>query len=229
VIAVVVPAHDEEASIGACIESLLRATQFPALNDEPVLIVVTLDSCTDGTAEIVRGSGVRAVVVDALNVGIARATGAQYALDAGARWLAFTDADTTVAPDWLAAQLALCSDAVCGTVAVQDWGTYGVSMRRSYDAHYTDADGHRHIHGANLGVSAQAYESVGGFQPLQTSEDVALVHALRDIGASIAWSAAPRVITSARRCFRALAGFGATLERIEREALQLSCAELRYG
>lgn len=71
----------------------------------------------------------------------------------GARWLAFTDADSSVAPNWLAAQLALDSDAVCETVTVSDWGAYGEHMRTHYAAAYTDADGHRHIHVANLDVS----------------------------------------------------------------------------
>ena len=91
-------------------------------------------------------------------------------------------------------------------------------MRRHYDATYMDADGHRHIHGANLGVSADAYRRVGGFRPLASSEDVALVEALQNSGASIAWSAAPRVVTSARRNFRAPLGFGATLQRVELES-----------
>ena len=220
-IGVVVPAHNEEAHIGACLRSLLRAAQCPQLNGEKVFAVVVLDGCTDATEAVANALGVMTVAVQARNVGVARARGSQIALDAGVRWLAFTDADSTVAPDWFAAQLALGSDAVCGTVAVADWGLYGDPMRRHFAATYTDADGHRHIHGANLGVSARAYRSVGGFQALATSEDVALVTALRANGASISWSASPRVTTSARRQFRAPGGFGATLERVHREAPSL--------
>ena len=79
---------------------------------------------------------------------------ADLALAVGARWLAFTDADTVVTPAWLAAQLALKVEAVVGTVAVDDWGVYGPAMQKHFETTYTDADGHRHIHGANLGVSA---------------------------------------------------------------------------
>jgi hypothetical protein len=67
------------------------------------------------------------------------------------------------------------------------------------------------VHGANLGVSAQAYLRAGGFAPLACSEDVALVEQLQATGARIAWSAAPRVVTSARRASRARGGFGDTL------------------
>lgn len=91
-------------------------------------------------------------------------------------------------------------------------------MREHYASTYNDVEGHRHIHGANLGVSAEAYRRAGGFQPLKSSEDVALVNGLLSSGAAIAWSATPRVVTSARRDFRAPDGFGATLLRVDAEA-----------
>ena len=216
-IGIVVPAHDEQSLIDACISSLVRASACPQLRGEEVLIVVVLDACRDRTGNIARSLGAKTIDVEARNVGIARSMGAHAALHAGARWLAFTDADSTVAPDWLTAQLALQSDAVCGTVAVNDWGIYGERMQRHYEASYTDRDGHAHIHGANMGVSAQAYLRAGGFMALSSKEDVALVEALQASGATIAWSAAPRVVTSARQNFKAQGGFGARLAQIELE------------
>ena len=217
-IAVIVPAHNEEEHIGACLAAINLASSSRLLLGEPVVLIVVTDACTDQTGVIARRLGATVIEVNGRNVGKARAAGAECALAAGARWLAFTDADSLVGCDWLAAQLTLACDAVCGTVAVDDWGDYGERMQHHYQRTYTDADGHRHIHGANLGVSAAAYQRVGGFQPLVSSEDVALVEALRSSGASIAWSAAPRVVTSSRKTFRAPAGFGATLERIARES-----------
>ena len=227
-LAVIVPAHDEQDHIGACLASIRIAARCPRLNGEKVLIVVALDACGDQTASIARSLGASVVTVAARNVGIARAHGARYALDAGARWLAFTDADSLVGPEWLSAQLEQRSDAVCGTIEVRDWGEYGDRLRQHHVDTYTDADGHRHIHGANLGVTAQAYLDAGGFQPLISSEDVALVAALRERGASIAWSAAPRVVTSARRAYRAPGGFGETLARVNRE-LSLQCGTPAAG
>jgi glycosyltransferase involved in cell wall biosynthesis len=192
-IAIVVPAHDEERHLGACLRSLRRAARCPRLEGEDVLVVVALDCCTDGSHAVAVRWG---------------------ALAAGARWLAFTDADSRVAPDWLSQQLAQRSDAVCGTVQVQDWREHPPAVRAAFEAGYRDADGHGHIHGANLGVSAHAYSGAGGFAPLACHEDVALVRALQAWGARIAWSAAPRVTTSARRSYRACEGFGATLERL---------------
>jgi len=222
VLAVVVPAHNEERELDACLQSLLRAARWPALGGESVLFVVALDSCTDRSEAVARRAGVDTVTVQARNVGLARAAGADLALARGARWLAFTDADTVVAPNWLHAQLALRSEAVCGTVGVRDWGDYGAAMRQHYAQTYNDADGHHHIHGANLGVSADAYRRAGGFQPLASSEDVALVKALQAAGVRIAWSAAPRVTTSARREFRAPDGFGATLKRVDEQSRRLA-------
>ena len=219
-ISVVIPAHNEEKFVGPCVESIVRASQHVALKQEEVLVLVVLDHCTDRTGAIAKASGATTLTVSARNVGQARAAGAQAAMNAGARWLAFTDCDGVVAPDWLSAQLALCAqgaDAVCGTVCVGDWAGYGPNMRHHFAATYFDVDGHRHVHGANLGISAAAYQRVGGFQHLPCSEDVALVESLKSIGATIAWSAAPRVATSARTDFRAPGGFGATLQRIEQE------------
>ena len=102
-------------------------------------------------------------------------------------------------------------------MAVADWSGHGDATRLRHDLAYRDCDGHAHIHGANLGVSARAYVRAGGFQSLESSEYVALVEALQTSGASIAWSALPRVVTSARRAFRAPRGFGEALQRVDRE------------
>lgn len=180
-IAVVVPAHNEARHIGRCILSLRKAADCPGLRGEPVSFYVVADACNDSTAQKAADCGAQVIETCMRNVGAARAMGADAALADGARWLAFTDADTQVAPDWLAQQLAQASDAVCGTIEVRDWRSWGPLQRamRSHFAHtYCDEDGHRHIHGANLGVSAEAYRHAGGFAALASSEDVALVQAL---------------------------------------------------
>ncbi|SIO58749.1 glycosyltransferase [Paraburkholderia phenazinium] len=210
-IGVVIPAHNEEALLAHCLAAIRAAACDPALVGEAVRTVVVLDDCTDRTAEIARHGGVETLALQARNVGVARAAGAQRLLEAGARWLAFTDADSRVSPGWLAAQLSLGADAVCGSICVDDWTAHSPDLRDYFRRTYRDADGHRHVHGANLGVSAEAYRRAGGFAPLACSEDVALVEQLLATGAQIAWSAAPRVTTSARRASRARGGFGDTL------------------
>jgi glycosyltransferase involved in cell wall biosynthesis len=210
-IGVVVPAHDEEALIGRCLDALQVAARHPDLLGEQVSVVVVLDACTDRTAMIAAARGVHCLPLQARNVGAARSAGADLLIAAGARWLAFTDADSIVSPAWLVRQLGLQADAVCGVVSVDDWSDYSLETRQCYDARYVDADGHRHVHGANLGVSTAAYLNAGGFAALRSSEDVALVQALTACGATIAWSADVRVHTSARRVARAPDGFAAYL------------------
>lgn len=206
-IGVVVPAHNEEDSLAACLDALLRAASHPGLLGEPVRIIVVLDACTDGSASIALSRPVTTLSLTARNVGQARLHGAAQLLAAGARWLAFTDADSIVGDSWLHDQLSLGSDAVCGCVVVDDWSEHSSTVQTRYLAHYQDRDGHRHVHGANLGVSAQAYAQAGGFCALALGEDVALVNALLASGASVAWSALPRVTTSARKMARAPGGF----------------------
>ncbi|GGU51567.1 hypothetical protein GCM10010289_84950 [Streptomyces violascens] len=57
---------------------------------------------------------------------------------------------------------------------------------------------HPHVHGANLGVRASAYLSVGGFPPLVVGEDVALVQALERHGHRILPTDTCPVETSSR-------------------------------
>ena len=225
-IGVAIPAHDEQACLDGCLRALLAAARHPALNGEAVRVCVVLDACGDDSIGVVRrwqaafddaGARLDCLQVQARRVGAARAAGAGHLLDAGARWLAFTDADTRVAEAWLADQLALDADIVCGVVAVDDWSAHGDdagALHAYFDGFYQDRDGHRHIHGANLGVSAAAYRSVGGFQDVPCHEDVLLVRALESAGARFAWSARPRVFTSARTDARARGGFGDTLLRM---------------
>lgn len=228
-LAVLIPVHNEAEHLPATLAAVASAAVDPGLRGEPVQVVVALDGCTDGSAEIARDAGALTVATPGGRVGVARAAAAQLALQHGARWLACTDADTQPETGWLRAQLQLHDeagfDAVCGTVAVRDWqrhwGPLARVLQQQHDSSYEDRDGHRHIHGANLGVSAPAYARCGGFQPLASSEDVALVGALLSAGARISWSSAPRVLTSARRRFRAPAGFGALLQRLESQALQV--------
>ncbi len=231
-----IPAHDEQAHIGACLDALLLAACHPSLNGEAVAVHVVLDACGDATIDIVRRHAAAFAAsqvalswssIDAGQVGVARAAGAQALLAQGARWLAFTDADTRVSAEWLAAQLALDVDVVCGSVAVDDWSPHGDAadmLREHFARTYHDRDGHRHIHGANLGVSAAAYLAAGGFAAVGCHEDVLLVKALQDYGASFAWSAQPRVFTSARTDARASGGFGDTLLAVVAQSLRARLA-----
>jgi cellulose synthase/poly-beta-1,6-N-acetylglucosamine synthase-like glycosyltransferase len=95
-LAIVVPAHNEEASVGACITSLRQAQP----GDFSAEIVVVADNCDDRTAEVAAQCGARVLVRRDLNL-----RGKGFALDfAFKRLLAegvgaflVVDADTEVA------------------------------------------------------------------------------------------------------------------------------------
>ncbi len=228
-IALIIPAHNEQDHIAACLEAARVAASHPALLGRRVHLLVVLDSCTDRTAEIVAEMGVASLAINARSVGVARATGATHLLEQGCTWLAFTDADSRVAPDWLVRQLALNVDAVCGTVSVHDWQLPALRQRYELETGYRDVDGHNHIHGANLGVCARAYQKVGGFMPLDEHEDVELVQSLLLIGAEVAFSAAPRVTTSSRLMNRVSGGFGGLVHRLHDQLASTGTALVPYN
>ncbi|MFJ3367987.1 glycosyltransferase [Pseudomonas sp. NPDC086251] len=207
-IGVVIPAHNEENHITDCLLSVLVAAGHPDLHGQLVTILVVLDDCSDNTGQLVSAHGVAKLDVSFQNVGKSGATGAENLLSAGAQWLAFTDADTVVPHDWLARQLEFSADAVCGTVVVDSWNEHGDLVRSKYLELYQFIENHHHIHSANLGLSAEAYRNAGGFQHIPAHEDVHLVADLERIGARIVWTPTNPVITSARRDFKCLGGFG---------------------
>jgi glycosyltransferase involved in cell wall biosynthesis len=98
---VIIPARNEEASIAACLESLIAQSEdIFQLGRDWELIVVDDDSA-DGTAEIAGGfAGVTVIKADKLKPGWTGKSNAVWtaALKARGRWLLFTDADTIHEP-----------------------------------------------------------------------------------------------------------------------------------
>ncbi|GAA4875282.1 glycosyltransferase [Actinomycetospora straminea] len=247
-IGAVVPAHDEEALLAECLDGL-RVAAGAVADRARVRVLVVADACTDGTAEVARAGGADVLLLGARNVGCARAAGAAALLSAyePAGWLATTDADSVVPPDWLAAQLGAWeagAAAWVGTVEVLDWAGLPRAVHARYRAQYDDhgeaggpGDAHRHVHGASLGVAAAAYRAVGGFPPLATGEDVALVARLDRAGLPVVRDGAHPVATSARTDGRAPDGFAGHLRGIVRSVftapsgspLGTPCPEARRG
>ncbi len=219
-IGVIIPAHNEATVVGACVRSVCAASAHEELQRERVMVIVVADDCADTTEADAAAAGALVLSVRKRNVGSARALGAELAIAQGARWLSFTDADTTVPSDWLNMQMRCRKDAVCGVIDVVDWTGHAKEVQDEFYDTYRDTYGHQHIHGANLGCSTVAYKNAGGFQSLAFNEDVALVDALVASGATIAWSNQVRVFTSARINSRAPRGFGATLRAASQRLLE---------
>lgn len=224
VLGVCVPAHDEQQRLGACLRALARATArlTRAGGGVRVEVVVVLDDCSDGTGAVASATGVRTVTTRARNVGAARAAGMRALLRSRSTptWLATTDADSRVPLDWLIAHAAAAGagvDVLVGTVAVADWSGWSVATAVAHRARYAaGGDPHRHVHGANLGISAAAYRRLGGFAPLAVGEDHRLVAEAERAAMSVLRTRAVPVRTSARPQGRAPAGFSADLVGLDR-------------
>ena len=222
-VGVVIPAHDEEVLLPACLAALGVAAARAGV---PVSVVVVLDACTDGTLAAVRAADpapfgrLEHVACQARSVGAAREAGCRHLIGAGdpaGLWLATTDADSTVPPDWIVRQLAhasLGARAVIGTVQVADWSQHPPHTGPRYRRRYRARDGHRHVHGANMSMAASAYLAAGGFPAVAAEEDVAMIGRLAARGEPVVWAADLPVITSARLVGRAPAGFAGYLARL---------------
>ncbi len=220
-VGVVIPARNEQQLLPACLAAIRRAVTLAAL---PGVVVVVLDDCTDRSRAVVeRHREMVAVSVSFHNVGQARRAGFEVALRrlAGmglvAPWLATTDADSRVPDDWLQVQLQLGregAEAVAGTVAVSDWQGRPEGLRSDFQAGYSYRDGHTHVHGANLGLSAAAYLRAGGVPPWRLAEDAGLISAVARDSRLVRTARIP-VLTSARGDPRARGGFGDYLNHLE--------------
>lgn len=223
----VIPARDEANGIAACVASV-RASLHRA-RPGAARIVVVADRCVDVTAEVARdalGLDGDVIEIDAGRVGAARRHGVERALEvlspvapADRTWLASTDADTVVPVEWVGRHLALAGQGAAGVAGVVRLDDLDADRRLARhllgrrDA--VAADGtHRHVHGANLGVRADAYLAVGGWPRLATAEDHALWRRLGDAGWPLVSSVDAWVTTSGRVRGRAPYGFAHLLSRI---------------
>ncbi|MBU1589422.1 MAG: glycosyltransferase [Actinobacteria bacterium] len=204
-LAVIIPARDEEALIARCLTSVLEAARHVLVH---VDIQVVADGCLDSTVPIARTfPGVRILELESSNVGAARAAGAEAVLARGAHWLANTDADSVVPPNWLAHQVALERegwDAVVGTVR-PDFAELDAGQRAAWLATHRVGEPNGHVHGANLGLRASVYRAVGGYLALPEHEDADLVARLD--GYRVIATDEAEVVTSARRFGRTPGGY----------------------
>jgi len=235
---VIIPAKDEAENLPSTLAALAAQVdeQGRALSPCSYEVIVLANNCQDATAHVVRQAAqaypqlVLHVVERILppsdaHVGKAR----RLLMDEAARRLqsvgrphgiiASTDADTRVAPTWLAdiaTEIAAGADAVCGRIITEAPAQRNYPVRRYYlrDAAYrllatqlehlldpdpTDAWPRHHQHfGASFALTAAAYELVGGVPEVPYLEDEALYQALCRHDLRVRHSPSVRVTTSAR-------------------------------
>jgi glucosyl-3-phosphoglycerate synthase len=241
---VVVPARDEAPRIAACLQALATQLDIAAGSYEVILI---LDGCRDHTFQVIQ-QATRHLHQPAFHtvtlprpqgVGRARRLGMDIAcrrlmqIGRGEGLIASTDADTTVAPDWLSAQLVLAragAEAIGGLIELDPAERQALdpqaltvrersAARRLIGALEQTAGKatveHPHFSGASLALTAAAYRRCGGLPVRAALEDEALAQALTRQGTVIHRSRRVRVRTSARTDGRAPRGLAQDLARAD--------------
>jgi glycosyltransferase involved in cell wall biosynthesis len=165
-LAVVVCSRDRAEQLRACLPGLLAQTA-----DE--VVVVDSASATTSTANVAAEFGVRCIRID--QPGLARARNAALR-ECSADIVAFTDDDCVPSADWAAAIRSRITRALAGgestgfvTGQVRASGTgQPVSVQLSeVPRTYRGDDDPSHIgHGANLTVTRECWQALGGFDEL---------------------------------------------------------------
>jgi glycosyltransferase involved in cell wall biosynthesis len=263
---VAIPARNEAALLRGALEAFAAQTSQAGSPLAPGSfdIVVFANNCRDGTADVARGfaaahPGIPTFVVSAdlppsvAHVGTARklvmdlAAGRFRSHGRSRGIVATTDADTLVAPDWVATILAECApvDAVAGnvTIAESELATllaparFLYSRERAYRRavaeilHALDpiphdpAPRHASFVGASFAVRSDALFAAGGVPPLPVLEDRSFFEALLRVDARVRHSLRVRAFTSARRVARVNGGFGSFVDELHRHG---SSGEMFY-
>ena len=219
IISVVIPAHNEERYLGACLQALREQT-YPRSRFE---VIVVDNASTDATARIARKFGALVVREPRRSIGRARQRGARVAQG---EILASTDADTIVPPDWLQ-RIALAFErdhelgAIFGPFRYGD----GTAFERVFLWYLNlglmmglQALGKSCFSGNNYAVRREAFWKIGGHNvSLPAAEDVDLSWRLSQV-TKIAFDTGLVVRTSARRRRE---GYGRIVWRTLRSGLRM--------
>ncbi len=248
---VAIPVKDEEERLPACLRALARQRDRSGrpIPPELVRVVVFANNCADRSASFARQLGAAwsldiQVVEARLPPATAHAGAARRgAMDLAENWLAekgemdgvilTTDADSQVAPNWVAENLAAFeagAEVVLGRIDLDEEGARlpeALHRRGALEDTYEKLlaelsflldplehnpwPHHATISGATLGVTRAAYCRVGRLPCVPLGEDKALVALLSRHDARIRYCPTAYVITSGRTNGRAPGGVADTL------------------
>ena len=254
---VAIPVRDEEERLPACLRALAQQRDRLGRPIPPrlVRVVVFANNCADQSASVARALAecwslhIRVVEArlppEAAHAGAAR----RAAMDLAEAWLVedgdtdgvilTTDADSWVAPNWIAANLAAFetgAEAVLGCITLDDDGKLlpdalhrRGALEDAYESLLTELawrldplehnpwPHHATISGATLGITRNAYAQVGRLPRVPLGEDKALIALLLRQDARIRYCPAVHVVTSGRTQGRAPGGVADTLAIRSRE------------
>jgi len=218
-VAVVVPVHNEAELLGRCLDALDVAVTHAEARGIRCAVRIVLDDCSDDSAMIAARHRFPTPPVDAACVGQARAHGVESALreldgiPAHRVWIANTDADSAVPPNWITMQCELAAagaDVFIGTVR-PDFADLTRSHRREWLRTQSPGAPNGQVHGASLGVRADVYSAAGGFHAVAEHEDVELIDRCRVLDVRLCASDDAEVLTSGRFVGRTAGGYAGYL------------------
>jgi glycosyltransferase involved in cell wall biosynthesis len=243
-ISVIVPARNEEAVIGACVESLIQQEEIGE-------ILVVNDQSTDQTAQIVQGLATKHTRVRMMEVLELPAgwVGKNYAVWLGAKeakgdWLLFTDADAVHEKHAAARAMEIARERDAAMVSfspVQVLRTWyekalipyvycRLAKKFSYEQVNDAETAAAAANGQFLMIRRDAYEAVGGHKSMASEvlEDVALAAKVKRAGHRI-WFGSGRGIVRVRmyRSFRSMwEGWKKNLYRLMGESRETATKEI---
>jgi len=178
VLSVAIPAHDEERSIGRCIESVSRSA---ARAGQPVEIVVALNRCTDRTREVAESLGANCTVEDRRSIAAVRDAAVRRG---SADAIVTLDADSRMSTGTVARVLARVYDERFiggGTFARPQRWSIGIAFSLLAVAPHVLR---RRVSTGMFWFRREAFECIGGFdERLPSVEDLDFALRLKALGA----------------------------------------------
>jgi glycosyltransferase involved in cell wall biosynthesis len=192
-ISFIIPAFNEEQTIGAALEAIAGAT---ATLRETIELIVVDDASTDATAACARARGARVIPVTCRHIAATRNAGARAARGT---WLVFVDADTLVNAQVIRGAIAaLRGGAAGGGCDIRFEGRLPLYARVLVAAALPVYRGLKLAAGCFIFCTHEAFDQVGGFdETLFAAEEVVLSRALRRHGRFVLLR--EQVLTSGRK------------------------------
>ncbi len=209
-VTVVVPARNEEHSIGTCLDSLLKS-DYPT---DKLNILVVNDESTDRTGDIVAEyerqypNRVRSISPEMSESAALR--GKTRALHAGlmcvnTEFALMTDADCTVTKEWVTGMVRLLSEPgvamACGFTVVRESTFPALMQLMEWLFNHSLASGGVALghplgcFGNNIGINMHVYRELGGYPniPFSVTEDLALLQSVAKRGYQIRYAPSYRL------------------------------------